>query len=902
MRADGMRSGEMDAGGSSGSVVLPEVGDAAPALAGARICLTTMAGNDNHPCHCPLTSGADDTDGSRSKRRGVMCRSHALILAALLAFAVTLASCNKSATTTAGGQSSNLGITSTSLQAINLTAAYPAIPKGLTDQFYATGSYSDGTSAPLGAGLTWTSSDATILAADSKINGLYHALAKGSAKVIVTDPVSQAQGSLSVEVTDAQLSSLSVSPTSNTLAGALPVGLTVQMTATGYFTDGTPVNMTTQVAWQSDNTSIATVDANGVVTGVQDGGPITISASFPAPNGGGELSGTAPVTVSQATLQSVTVTPASATIAAGLATQLTVTGTLDDGSTANLTSSVTSWTPSNPAVNVSPTGAVTTQSVTSDTFVTISAVYDGHTYNTTIEVTPAVVQKVSVSPAPATVTSISGTSVTVIVGQTVQLTAIGTFSDGTTAALASCDPTAASTPCVTWTSTDNSVATVYNGQVTMLSASTAGVAITATYSDPSVKPAVFTVSSADLTLVTVALAGCDPATSTAGCNSAQVAAGQSITLEAIGTYDSYNNGTAILTSCDPTAPSTSCVAWQSDSANVKLNEGTVTGVTASTVPVTITATYGGHSGTFAVTVTPAALTGLTVSPASPTITIVPGVTTQPVQLTASATYSDTSTATLNSSAVQWKTDSPGVAGLSVSFPGQVSGVSAGTATITAAYTDPSGKTATGTALVTVKQLTLTGGLTVSPPSATVVVGQYIQLTASGNYNDGSSAPLASTEVAWQSDSASATVNKLGQVTGVSASTVPVTITASYGGQNGTAQVTVTPSGATLVSIRVSPDEAVMTVGSALQLSAKWTYSDGSTKPLTSGHWSSSNSRKADVSQSGLVTAYQPGEVDITVSDPATGISGSGDIHVRPNPEREGQGGHGDGNGHGDDDH
>jgi trimeric autotransporter adhesin len=48
-------------------------------------------------------------------------------------------------------------------------------------------------------------------------------------------------------------------------------GSTQQLTATATFADNTSRDITSQVAWTSDTTSVATVNTSGVVTGVATG-------------------------------------------------------------------------------------------------------------------------------------------------------------------------------------------------------------------------------------------------------------------------------------------------------------------------------------------------------------------------------------------------------------------------------------------------------------------------------------------------------------------------------------------------------------------------------------------------------------------------------------------------------
>ena len=63
------------------------------------------------------------------------------------------------------------------------------------------------------------------------------------------------QGSATVTVTPATLASIVVTPPTS----ILPKGTTVQLIATGNFSDGTTQNLTTEVGWNSNNQASAAV-------------------------------------------------------------------------------------------------------------------------------------------------------------------------------------------------------------------------------------------------------------------------------------------------------------------------------------------------------------------------------------------------------------------------------------------------------------------------------------------------------------------------------------------------------------------------------------------------------------------------------------------------------------------
>src|SRR5205814_2696349 len=110
------------------------------------------------------------------------------------------------------------------------------------------------------------------------------------------------------------VSSVTVSPASTTLQ----VGQTVQLTATPKDANGNPLTGRT-VTWSSSNPSVASVDGSGLVTGGGAAGSATITATSEG------QSGTSSITVSSVPVPGgpVTVGPASASVSAGQAVQLT---------------------------------------------------------------------------------------------------------------------------------------------------------------------------------------------------------------------------------------------------------------------------------------------------------------------------------------------------------------------------------------------------------------------------------------------------------------------------------------------------------------------------------------------------------------------------------------------------
>src|SRR6266700_387459 len=192
---------------------------------------------------------------------------------------------------------------------------------------------------------------------------------------------------------------------------------------------------------------------------------------------------------------------------------------------------------------------------------------------------------------------------------------------------------------------------------------------------------------------TVTVAGCTVPVASVGVSpgSATVAAGQSVQLTAT---PKDANGTPL---------SGRTVTWASNNTSVAIADvnGNVTALAPGSA--TITATSEGQSGTAAITVTSVPVASVSVSPASATV-----LAGQTVQL--SATPKDVNGNPLSGRTITWSSSNTPVA--TVSSSGLVTGVVAGSATITATSEGQSG----------------TAAITVTPPSAGPTFGHVFIVT------------------------------------------------------------------------------------------------------------------------------------------------------------------------------
>ncbi len=316
-------------------------------------------------------------------------------------------------TATFGGfnNSATLTVTAALLTAINVAPANASLFVGNTQQFAATGIFSDNSQQDLTGTAVWTSSNSNV--ASISPTGSATAMASGLSTVSATFNSTVGSTSLTVTNSPPALQSISISPASAMVAE----GFSQPFTAQGTFTDGSMQDVTNLVLWSSSAPSIATVSnaagSNGVATGAGVGG-VTVNANL------GSVVGTANLTVTAALLVSIEIAPGSSAIPPGGSSQFTAMGLFSDGSSSDITSSV-SWTSSLPTVatisnTVGSQGLATSTGVGSTR---ISAAYNSLLDSTSLTIQDQLLS-LSVSPASALVSP----------GNSQQFTAIGTYLSG----------------------------------------------------------------------------------------------------------------------------------------------------------------------------------------------------------------------------------------------------------------------------------------------------------------------------------------------------------------------------------------------------------------------------------------------------------------------------------------
>lgn len=713
----------------------------------------------------------------------------------LTAFLLLLAACGGS------GAGSSLPVT---LQSIKVTASSNSVPAGLSLQFKAVAAYSDGSSQDLTSSAAWSSSNTGVA---TVAGGLATAKAQGS--VTITATSGQVSGGANLSVTAPTVTSITVTPATATIA----VYTSEQFRANGTFSDGSSQDVTSSVIWSSSQVSIATISSTAPTAGLSQAlsaGQSMIVASS------GSISGSASLTVTGATLTSITVTPASSTIPLGTIEQLTATGTFSDGSTQDVTNSATWYSSASSIASVTTGSGLVTAKRTGTASITATlASVQGNA-----SLTVNLANLVSIAPLPANPSIANGT--------TQSFVAIGTFNDGATRNLAYS---------VTWSSSNTGVATVASSGValchsvgtTTITASAAGVSGSAT----------LTATNATLSSISVAPAG------------ANIAPATTIPFSATGTFsDGTTQNLSVQT------------VWNSDTPLVATVDsiGNVKGLSAGTAH--ISAGLLGVTGSVPVTVTSASPVSIAVTPSGSFIP--PGGV---LQFRAVATFSDGSTQDITHSAA-WASSDTTVAVIAID--GVATGQKAGSASITATLSSVSGSTGllvSSAALVSIA---------INPFGESLAEQTSGKLNAIGNFADGTQQDI-STSVSWTSSNPGvATIGKqTGVITGISPGAT--TVTAVFSGVVGSTGVTVT--NAQLVSVSISPSSPVIALGSSTKFHAVGTFSDRTTQDLTNFiAWRSANPGVAVIDNNGTATAAGVGTTSITAT--LNGVTGAASLTVQ----------------------
>lgn len=434
-------------------------------------------------------------------------------------------------------------VTDIDLSALAVTPSNPSVAWGVEQEFVATGLFADSSQRDITGQVEWQSRNISVARVNPNERGLMSTYGEGTA--IIEAAAAGKMGFTTLSVTAPVLLGIEVKPDNPSIPSGLSQAFRVEAT----YTNGKKT-ITSGVAWSSSNTSVVTIDANGLAQS-QGTGNTTISAQYEG------FTDTTEITVTAAALNKITVAPATPTIPKGLSIQFSAIGTYTDNSVYDITAMVT-WNSKNTTVaTISSTGLASAQVVGE---ADIEAAMSGIKGSTKLTVNAAELLSIEIMPAAPVLAY----------GVSQDFQALGTYTDGTR------DITEA----VQWSSDNPDVAKITDkGNATF--GGTAGTA--RIYAEKDGKSVWTTITFNEAALLCIEVA---PANQS-------ITIGGTLQLSATGVKEDGKLYTI-----------TNDVLWSSSNPTIATIDasGVVTGVSAGSV--TITATMDGVLGFTTVTVNP----------------------------------------------------------------------------------------------------------------------------------------------------------------------------------------------------------------------------------------------------------------------------------------------------------
>lgn len=325
-----------------------------------------------------------------------------------------------------GGGSGTSAPQEKSFQSLQLVADNPEIPVGFSTRLKAIATYSDGSSADVSSACDVSSPDGDSVLGDWDNDGEVGEIEamgtrEGNMTITVTYPDARATASCNVRVSSAVLANLYVYPATPSIAK----GYQKQFSAIGVFSNNTSMDLTGQATWSSTNTAVATVSnstgTKGLAVGVATGSS-TIKATMTRRDVH-TVVGSTTLTVTNAVLTSIEVTPDCPARPKGVQQQMTATGVFSDNSHLDMTTQVT-WAAGDPGCvgisNTAGTKGLATALDICDTSVTATDPVSGKIGTTPFHVICADLVSIEVIPG----------SFKIPKGLTKNFRAMGLYTDG----------------------------------------------------------------------------------------------------------------------------------------------------------------------------------------------------------------------------------------------------------------------------------------------------------------------------------------------------------------------------------------------------------------------------------------------------------------------------------------
>ncbi len=657
----------------------------------------------------------------------------------------------------------------------------------------------------------WISSDTSIATIDE--NGMVTGIKKGTVTITaISKENNNIKGTFLVNITNKYPDAIHIkieNGKSSVILEKSQLNLTVTTE---------PVTASNEVVWSSSNTNIATVDENGVVTGVKKG-TVTITATSKEDS---SVKGTITITV---TSNKILPTAITINVKGGGDTVVLEKGNLKLEaivSPDNATNKEVKWSSSNTSIaTVDENGVVTGIKKGTVTITATSKEDSGIKGRISITVTSK-----KVAPTFIIVNVKDGANAVVVAGSQLNLEAIVSSDNATNKE-------------VKWSSSDKSKAMVDGaGVVTGVKKGT--VTITATSKEDSSVRGTITITIISQKILPTAIT-----VNVKGGGNATVVEGSQLSLEAIVSPDNATNKGVLWTSSD------------TRKAIVDQN-GFVTGIKEGIVIITATSKEDGITrGTITVSVT-----SKKVAPTAITVNVKDGENATVVEQSQLSLEAIVSPNNATNKEVKWSSSDNRIA--IVNENGVVTGIKEGIVIITATSKEDNTVKGTITLSVTSNKI-LPTAITINVKgegNATVVEQSQLSLEAIVSPSN-----ATNKEVVWSSsDNDIAVVNETGTVTGVQEGTATITaISKEDGTVKGECVVVVTEKEILPIAIEIYVKyggEALVQEGSTLTLATTVTPYDATNKEVK---WSSSDNSIATVDETGIVTGIKKGTVTIVAT-------------------------------------
>ena len=683
-----------------------------------------------------------------------------------------------------------LNVTSATLQSINVAPASASTVVGLSVKYEATGLYSDNSSFDLTDQVDWNSSNSAV----ANMNG-NTAEAKSPGDATITASLNgMTSNAAKLAVAKAALTKVII--TNGDVS--VPAGTLGSFKATGEFNNGWVLDITEYVTWSSGNESIVTIDKLGNAQALK-AGTAEVTAKYDT------QSDTVTVTVTDATLQSIAVTPANASTVVDLSVEYKATGYYSDNTTADLTKQV-AWKSSNDAV-AKMNGSTAYAVGAGDT--TVAASLNSVTSNAA---------KLAVAKATLTKVTITNGDVSVPAGTLGSFKATGEFDNNNSMDI---------TQYVTWLSSDPAVVAI--DRLGNAQALTAGDAtITAKYDTQS---DTVTVTVTDATLQSIAVT---PA-------NASTVVDLSVEYKATGYYS--DNTTADLTKQ---------VAWKSSNdAVAKMNGSTAYAVGAG--DTTVAASLNSVTSNAAkLAVAKATLTKVTITNGDVSV---PAGTLGSFKATGEFDNNNSMDITQY---VTWLSSDPAV--VAIDRLGNAQALTAGDATITAKYGAQSDTVNVHVSSAVLQEIVVNAG------DPVLITGTSTTMTAIGKYSDGTDHDITK-DADWTSDNTDAVKMDGNIARGVGVG--EATVKATHDGVRGSLKVKVEQAQVTSLRIVKDDSSALgdsneFIVGETVKTKALADFDNGvKNRDVTDKvTWVAGSEGTVSV-EKGLITALKPGSATVS---------------------------------------